>query len=157
VLGWTEHVARIRKQEMSADTDIYIYWMINSVVSYMFRPPIVAIFREVFMKDVLPRTSNDLIFWRSSWQERNYIYLEWKLMLLADYNFRIKSTICKRLGNVSQLNRLSLQQWRWQPCPRVTVNLSRRFKLCFLFHLPFFCVMTSKCVDVTRCFIYYHC
>ena len=50
----------------------------------MFRPPILAIFREMFMKDVLPRTSKDLIFWRSSSQDRNYVYLERKLMLLAD-------------------------------------------------------------------------
>ena len=28
----------------------------------MFRPPIVAIFMEVFMKDMLPRTSKDSIF-----------------------------------------------------------------------------------------------
>jgi len=35
---------------------MYIYYIITSIASYMFRPPIVAIFREVFCEGILHRT-----------------------------------------------------------------------------------------------------
>jgi len=43
-----------------------MYCFINSVTYffYMFRPHIVPIFREVFLKDILHRTSNNLIYER---------------------------------------------------------------------------------------------
>ena len=34
---------------------MYIYYIIISVASYMFWPPVVAIFREVFLEAVLHR------------------------------------------------------------------------------------------------------
>jgi len=42
-------------QPTSAHRDKYIYFIIKSVASYMFRPPIKAIFREVLLKEVLHR------------------------------------------------------------------------------------------------------
>jgi hypothetical protein len=40
-------------QQTSAYRDVYIYCIINNVALYVFRPPIMAIFREEFLMDVL--------------------------------------------------------------------------------------------------------
>jgi len=42
-------------QLTSAHTDTQIYYITISVAFYMFQPPIVAIFREVFLEVILRR------------------------------------------------------------------------------------------------------
>jgi hypothetical protein len=42
----------------SAYTNKYIYSIVNSVASYMFRPPAVAIFREVFLEGYITQTGD---------------------------------------------------------------------------------------------------
>ena len=41
-------VISYEKQPASAHTDMWIYYIISSVASYMFRPTTVAIFRQVY-------------------------------------------------------------------------------------------------------------
>jgi len=44
------NLAVLEIRPTSACTDIYIYYLINSVVCYMFLPCIVTIFREMFFE-----------------------------------------------------------------------------------------------------------
>jgi len=47
----------------SAYTEMYIYCIINSLASYMFRSPVVAIFREVFFEGYITlERQNNLIY-----------------------------------------------------------------------------------------------
>ena len=45
-----DHALIHYEKKTSAYTNMYIYCIIKSVASYMFRPPIVAIFRNVFLE-----------------------------------------------------------------------------------------------------------
>jgi len=51
----------MRNRPTSAYTAVHIYCIINSTASYMFRPPIVVDFREVFFEGYDIERQNNLI------------------------------------------------------------------------------------------------